>query len=1563
MIESTYSKYWFRALNNRMRRILRGKGNGRRPGAASRPSISFNSPSQGSANPITSINTQQQQSGEFSFAQPATATTQSFNQPNISNNLQSSQSASFPPLGNSGSAGFAPSFTPSSTGFNFSGGSGTTTNNPFSTQNNTNSTGQSSGYSGSMFKLPPPTPPTPKEATTQSDPMAEFNRLRPDQKAMITPPNPLDQLEKMTKEQKYTYKENAQKVPEFAAHAPFTWGQGTQELPSANGQPANQQQKPTQQNANLFQAQPTSSLFGQVNPQQGQTTSNIFGTTTTSVNASQSTQPTSNIFGHLKSQQQTQRPASNLFGQSMTQPQSSASNMFGQDSPQSQQPSSNIFGQNSTQSQQPMNNFFGQNPTQSQQPTSSPFGPNVTQTQQPKSNLSGQNAAPTQQPSSNIFGQSATQPQQSNAFVARTEDSMSTSPDNSPQNSAQKQAGPFAFLNTPASSGQSDNAATQGRGSSLFDRITKPLGTSNNSIGEGQNSNQTLPQQKLEATIAQGGGLFDRISKPPSAANFFSGNAKGSTQDTANSVSTTDPYEILNAKPVFSEPPTSPTKSPPRPRPNSKTFLESNRKIATPTFSLPASQDGNPATNNLFGNIKLPSASQSTSTSMQSPNKALAPADTPNRGNNGFSIKNSNSLSSSTAVTKRSGDKDLSLAAGNRAIGMPPPAPADFSEDQKRELVTGYRLKALDVGLQKHIKKSRAFHTESDSVFRFYQEKKQAILDAGGLPLKSIAGNKSKTLNEPQHEEVQGKRAKIGAPSSQTPKPQGQLGAGPSFNGMTSSQPPTGQVKNVKRKADEDWNNDSGQEAADNAKRARGEDQISYPSLPTSLSNSQTSSMFKNILGGKEESPASDTSNPTVNVSDKANLSDAQSPSATMGNSFQLKPSSTSNNPSPFTTSISPSKAAPTTSMLASFKQAKDAPSSPAFGSMTKPSSSATASLFFAKPSSTEPSLQAPFAPMTQISSSTNTSLFSIKPNTTENTSSAVVKVPTFKPPTFGTGAPLNFLSQFGKTAEETAKKEKEKRKAEDFDSDEDDEAEWERKDAEEQRAKKQKLEEALNSEKAKFIPGEGFALGEVDVEKQKEESTKSRRLDSGSSKASGTSIFAQQPTTQGIVSNHSIFGHLSDVDSGAEGSKTGDADDEDDGSEEGTNDDEDKDDGFRGKRAERSSQSNDGNRSEKAAPFASSNPFSTVNSPRSQSPQKPTSEYQFSGRSLFDRISKDESGNAIREDPAADEKKSEKASKPSLFPSTSNILGQASSSSGSTIFGQSSSSTPPFSILGAATQSKPSSNWFSQPSSSTPAANTTESGSPQGDHTWKPDTPIKFGSSSDAPGFKITSPTPSKPSFGGLFGSPSGNAPKETPAKPTSSIFSTTPAESPSVAFGFAFGGPPKTAANTLAPFSGIASNTTSRATSPGATTAGESANDSTADGEDETVEHDQQIDLSSGGQGEEDEDVLFEVKAKALSFDYEKKLWVSRGVGLFRVLKHRETRKTRMLLRSETIGKILLNSALLSAMKYEHASNKSVKVAVAEDNGKLATWMIRVGKDEDAQKLASLLEENKSN
>ena len=97
-------------------------------------------------------------------------------------------------------------------------------------------------------------------------------------------------------------------------------------------------------------------------------------------------------------------------------------------------------------------------------------------------------------------------------------------------------------------------------------------------------------------------------------------------------------------------------------------------------------------------------------------------------------------------------------------------------------------------------------------------------------------------------------------------------------------------------------------------------------------------------------------------------------------------------------------------------------------------------------------------------------------------------------------------------------------------------------------------------------------------------------------------------------------------------------------------------------------------------------------------------------------------------------------------------------------------------------------------------------------------------------------------------------------------------------------------------------------------------------------------------------------------MSYDGATKTWPSKGIGMLRVLKHRETAKTRILMRQDPSGKIVLNAALLGTMKYEYLQSKTIKMAVATDQGKLSTWMLRTGKDEDAVELARILEAEKN-
>ena len=505
------------------------------------------------------------------------------------------------------------------------------------------------------------------------------------------------------------------------------------------------------------------------------------------------------------------------------------------------------------------------------------------------------------------------------------------------------------------------------------------------------------------------------------------------------------------------------------------------------------------------------------------------------------------------------------------------------------------------------------------------------------------------------------------------------------------------------------------------------------------------------------------------------------------------------------------------------------------------------------------------------------------------------------QPPKFGSSASANFMSQFRQAADATEQIEKAKRKADDFDSDEENEEEWERKDAEEQRAKKQQLDGSLKGKAAKFVPGKGFVLTDVEQENEARKDTASDEASSRhQSRDSSLSVFDQprQPVPNGL----NIFGHLSDVDSGAEGSKKGDADDEDadsEGSEESEDPDEE------------------------------------------VEPQKSSS---YGGRSLFDRISNDSNGNPIRELPPLEEKKA------------SNIFGG--------LMDQYNVTTPsakapaqPFSgfDFSKSSPSNSKANIFGQPSQTVGSSNLSNTKTSPGDHTWKTDSPIKFGDTSAAPSIKLTSPSPSSKSpFGGLFGSSNTDAPSSSP-------FGAVSVKGPEVGFGIAFGSKP--AGTSLAPPSDASANDSSRATSPGASSIGDSLDESVEDkGNEEPQVQQEQIDLTRGP-GEEDEENLFEVKGKALTYDNEKKEWVNKGVGPFRVLKHPETGKTRILMRQDPSGRIIVNAALLSGIEYKYAAPKSIKIAIAADNGKLISYMVRVGKEQDAKDLAKVLQENKSN
>ncbi|KAI9810003.1 MAG: hypothetical protein M1826_003794 [Phylliscum demangeonii] len=306
-------------------------------------------------------------------------------------------------------------------------------------------------------------------------------------------------------------------------------------------------------------------------------------------------------------------------------------------------------------------------------------------------------------------------------------------------------------------------------------------------------------------------------------------------------------------------------------------------------------------------------------------------------------------------------------------------------------------------------------------------------------------------------------------------------------------------------------------------------------------------------------------------------------------------------------------------------------------------------------------------------------------------------------------------------------------------------------------------------------------------------------------------------------------------------------------------------------------------------------------------------------------------------------------ASSTSTRPS-SNIF-SAGSNTKSTVFGSAGSSAGPAgtdpatksNIFGstAATGSRPNVFGQSAVASATPGANV-------------------FGRSADA----------SSGSTANVFG---GGA----PAPKSSSIFGAGVATSAANPFGSNgppgqmggsfFGAPSKLGETAAEPGSSllkpsVASNFSSRVTSPAMASPSEAGRDSGGDEDASKAEKEAQLDLTSRGPGEEDEDILFQVRARALTMEPVQKAWVSRGVGPLRVLKHQDTGAVRILMKQDPRGSIVINTALIKDVAYQVQKNgKSVSLATAGEDGSLRSWMVMVKESRDAEQLAATLEQEK--
>ena len=1127
---------------------------------------------------------------------------------------------------------------------------------------------------------------------------------------------------------------------------------------------------------------------------------------------------------------------------------------------------------------------------------------------------------------------------------------MQTSPDPSPQSR------PFSFLNQPNSQTQTSptktNTARDG-GGSLFDTTSK-------SLAADRDSEPQKNQEKDTAAQGSGGSLFDRISKPSTEVDATT---ITSTIDRNNIFSM--PQTLDTSKASNETKPTSPVKS-------------SERKIAKPTLFQAPSEEARPSYKGIFGDLKMPSTSQASVSSAMLGFPAVSQPGLSQFQGDFASPTGGNSVTMTPSVpTQPSNGGSKNVPGSHRNFG-PPPAPIGYNEEEARKWVQNWWIAFYVRHKEKRIKNAE----------RQCDERVMAI--QGGLdPLGQIGTSKRKSALEShggEEDGKQGKRARIEGSSTFS---QGSRGASSNGNGLYQSpSKPDTLLQQVTNKNDKtsagDLGRDKTQAISDSGKKSRGDDPVSYPSISAASSGSQTSNMFKNILEKKESANVNGSQNdkaaplfqfPAVSQT-SSNLSPANKPSSTGSASVSsqpnaeppsnssfgtLNPISSTSKTSLFVNQQGISNGAPAVPPTIPFKPTVPAASSfqgpsPGPFSFKPPTSSKSpsdATKIFAvqfsnggtastesrtAPFSTKPiadgqtpsaDAKAPafkfptFSTTAPSSTASNATPFSIKPSPGGLNSSAAATNSAFKVPSFDSAASsTNFISQFGKAAEKTAAEEKKKRKAADYDSDEEDLASWERRDAEEQQLKKQKLEDEIKGKAAKMIDGKWVITANKQVP-----STSAKQP-----KPADPNISVLSQPSAPLTNGSNIFGRLSGEESGAEGSKTGDADDEDDEDEQ--------DDESSGQRQvngpfdddESGSEPDDSREGQTKQLKAPSNPFGAIENGLYASPSSNnhvTNEKvngEDSGRSIFDRISRDGDGNPIREVPS---KTSQETSH------SSNLFGQSSKpASSGNLFGQTLDARSSFS----STISK-------------------VGDSPKGDHTWKADSPIRFGGSSNPPAVNVTSPSPSKPNFGGLFGASKPSVSTEESTKSTSSVFSTLPSKTPSV--GFSFGQKPAT--TSLAPPSNNGSDATSRATSPGATT-GESANESNADGEDDKAEKQEQIDLTTSGPGEEDDDVVLQVKAKALKWDSASSTWASKGVGPLRVLKNRQSNLTRVLLRQDPSGRIVLNFALSKSFTYESSQSKTVRVPFVGEGGKIETWMMRVGNDEDAKKLASALEDNKT-
>lgn len=578
----------------------------------------------------------------------------------------------------------------------------------------------------------------------------------------------------------------------------------------------------------------------------------------------------------------------------------------------------------------------------------------------------------------------------------------------------------------------------------------------------------------------------------------------------------------------------------------------------------------------------------------------------------------------------------------------------------------------------------------------------------------------------------------------------------------------------------------------------------------------------------------------------------------------------------------------------------------------------------------------------------------------------------TSKAPVFATVGG-NFMSAFSKSAEQSQAEQKAKRKAEEFDSEEDDEEEWERNYAEEQRQKKAKLSESAATGRGFFVPGKDFEAAVSTEKALPSQSTTSETFKPQLKAVFGTgeSVFAggQRPHPDATASDN-IFGHLS-----SKSSQNTSGTEKAVPSQPTTNET------FKSqpKAVFGTGQSVfSGAKRTHTEAMASGNISSHTPhvSALSYSDEEDGEENDGADADVDEQIRPHKRGRSSRSNsPVEDTETLEetmarirKGAKSSAQPAQVNT-NQVNATPGKSLFDRISPADKgnvPSKKAGDGSQAHP--FGVDGTSDDYDAGNSPRvSNSVGSDHTWKADSPIKFGAAT--PAFNFTPATPSKSTA-------TNGTETTTPAgRPFAGLFSSAKADNSSSLFGgqrssevgFGFGAPSKTDGSSVPSFlfppaasvagSAISSEATSRATSPGVP-------DSTNGDSEDSAAPDVQNDFAALTAAElREEEVLFEIqKARCSMFNKDAdKQWELKGTGPLRVLRNKTTRATRVLHRITGTGKIVINSRVQKSYNYTHMGKGQTRFVIVGASGKPETYVVKMASDENAKKFADVCESSK--